>query len=513
MLSWDSALVVLCGLQVAIRATAQVNTTNIPTTTTTTGILTTVVPTTTLPCTENGCHDNTCDFWDTHPITNFDCLELEEDHGCDCSHCRCVNTEFPADSTTPLVVNTTTTIETTLPPIETTMPPIVENVCSDGTVAVVCLMDLEIDQLVALFALPAFWILVFVLAGSSKSMARCYQEAKQRQLRKKQRGNKKRKSRKRRILNYSFSKVAKLSFLTHSRSWEQFRERAYAEMEKIDFQGVPLAGFRSSMMYGMDLYSQWSGTALISAWKSAMQASCFAGIMLWVLYFLAQLQNWGLLDATNTTIVTESISTTTPSAAIVETTMAVLNNATSLFTEAVTLTNATAPPNVTTIHANTTTTTTTTTSTYWIEDDLETTTTNTTGYTTLEMVRANIAAVAEMNAAIEEYVSFMLIFYTILNVNNYLRCFKCAMQLQQAMENMALNFAAIYPSFHKTKRSKYQLYRYLNTLHFFAYAFLIPEYHKESKQFPLYLSNVGLLTKREVCTRRVCVPTVYDLND
>jgi hypothetical protein len=38
------------------------------------------------------------------------------------------------------------------------------------------------------------------------------------------------------VLNYTFSKVARLTFLTHSRSWDDFRRRRYAEMAKIDFQ-------------------------------------------------------------------------------------------------------------------------------------------------------------------------------------------------------------------------------------------------------------------------------------
>ena len=46
-------------------------------------------------------------------------------------------------------------------------------------------------------------------------------------------------------------------------------------------------------------------------------------------------------------------------------------------------------------------------------------------------------------------------------------------------------------------RCRYQLYRYLNVLHFFSYAYLIPDFVKEANQFPLYLANVGLLTKKE----------------
>ena len=52
----------------------------------------------------------------------------------------------------------------------------------------------------------------------------------------------------RKVLSYSFSKVARMTFLSRSRSWQDFRERTYAEMEKIDFQGVPLSGFRSPML-------------------------------------------------------------------------------------------------------------------------------------------------------------------------------------------------------------------------------------------------------------------------
>ena len=49
----------------------------------------------------------------------------------------------------------------------------------------------------------------------------------------------------------------------------------------------------------------------------------------------------------------------------------------------------------------------------------------------------------------------MLIFYTILNVDNYLRCFKYALKLQESLQNLALNFVAVYPAFQTTKRSKY----------------------------------------------------------
>jgi hypothetical protein len=32
---------------------------------------------------------------------------------------------------------------------------------------------------------------------------------------------------------------------------------------------------------------------------------------------------------------------------------------------------------------------------------------------------------------------------------------------------------------------RYMLYRYLNTLHFFAYAYLVPDFASEANQFPL----------------------------
>jgi len=479
---------------------------------TTTTTATTAFPTTTKLCHPSDCFGESCDFWDSSPTLSYDCIVLEDTYGCDCGGCECAFTDFPIETTMATVAETTVPpVESTLPPTTTTAEP--ENVCSDGTVAKVCFVDMRPDELVALFALPAFWLIVLILVSLSDHIMECVAEAKAKR-QKKANEVEMRRARaqggglppQRKILEYSFSKVAKMTFLTHSRSWEAFRDRSYAEMEKVDFQGVPLSGFRSAMAYGFDLYSKWSGTALISSWRSAVQASCLAGLMLWVLYFLKQLQDWDILDGNNGTdddaLVTSldnligstgggggedaglaglaAANATTTSAAL----SAALATVTSLLDSVTTPTSGASASNNTAAGAGAS-------AGAGAGDDAI-------RYTTLWNVRAHIAAVAEMNDVIEEYVSFMLIFYTVLNVNNYLRCFQCAMQLQQSMENMALNFVTVYPDFQRTRRSKYQLYRYLNALHFLAYAYLIPEFVKESKQFPLYLGNVGLLTKDEV---------------
>ena len=210
-----------------------------------------------------------------------------------------------------------------------------------------------------------------------------------------------------------------------------------------------VVGWVDATRYGFDLYRRWSGTALISAWRSAVQASCFVGLLLWVLYFLKQLQDWDILDGTNVTTSSTTLTTTTTTTTTAPTTTDVLNA--TLNASTVTL--------LFNMSGTTTATTTTATTTQSTSAGVSADGGGETVYTTLYNVRAHINAVAEMNSVIEEYVSFMLIFYTILNVNNYLRVFKCAMHLQQSIENLALNFVAVYPAFQKTKRSKYQLYR------------------------------------------------------
>eukprot|EP00750_Incisomonas_marina_P025190 INCI5344.2.p1 GENE.INCI5344.2~~INCI5344.2.p1 ORF type:complete len:759 (+),score=117.68 INCI5344.2:334-2277(+) len=482
--------VLCCSMQV--QQVLAMNTT--PNITTTTSTTTTTTSTTKL-CLPAGCFGESCDHWDSSPITPFDCLELEGTHGCDCSGCDCAFTVFPALDTTaaPIPITTLADVSTTQLP-NTTADPSVENVCSDGTVAKVCFGDMEADELVALFGLPAFWLTVMVLVGFSHHIAALARAVKD-SGGKKSAATKGKKgkprlgssssassrleagrlapalsSKSRKILNYSFSKVARMTFLTHSRSWNAFCEREYAEMEKIDFQGVPLNGFRSAMTYGFDLYTKWSGTALISVWRSAVQASCFAGLLLWVLYFLKQLQDWDILDGTNSTL-------SDAGAGVLD----------GLFSGSI----APAANNTASTFASTTPAASAGGAAVEQQDPVVDTS------TTLYAVRSHIAAVAEMNSVIEEYVSFMLIFYTILNVDNYLRCFKYALKLQESLQNLALNFVAVYPAFQTTKRSKYQLYRYLNVLHFFSYAYLIPDFVKEANQFPLYLANVGLLTKKE----------------
>ena len=56
-------------------------------------------------------------------------------------------------------------------PNTTAAPSEDENVCSDGTVAKVCLGDMAVDELVALFGLPAFWCIVFIIVGADGLVA------------------------------------------------------------------------------------------------------------------------------------------------------------------------------------------------------------------------------------------------------------------------------------------------------------------------------------------------------
>ena len=237
--------VLCCSMQV--QQVLAMNTT--PNITTTTSTTTTTTSTTKL-CLPAGCFGESCDHWDSSPITPFDCLELEGTHGCDCSGCDCAFTVFPALDTTaaPIPITTLADVSTTQLP-NTTADPSVENVCSDGTVAKVCFGDMEADELVALFGLPAFWLTVMVLVGFSHHIAALARAVKD-SGGKKSAATKGKKgkprlgssssassrleagrlapalsSKSRKILNYSFSKVARMTFLTHSRSWNAFCER------------------------------------------------------------------------------------------------------------------------------------------------------------------------------------------------------------------------------------------------------------------------------------------------
>jgi hypothetical protein len=163
----------VCGM--TTNPTLAAGTTTATTATTTTGRV----------CANSDCYGQECDYWDTSRILSlrYDCLQLEWTHGCDCTGCACPNTIFPTTVPTTLAANTTTVHATTSAPVANTgAPDPFEglNVCSDGTVSNVCLGDMEVDELVALFALPTLWTLTFVAAGSTKKIVECRAVAAQR---------------------------------------------------------------------------------------------------------------------------------------------------------------------------------------------------------------------------------------------------------------------------------------------------------------------------------------------
>lgn len=208
------------------------------------------------------------------------------------------------------------------------------------------------------------------------------------------------------------------------------------------------------------LYCTFKGTACERAMQPSIIIACFAGLWVWLFDVL----NEELQESLSLQLNRSSLDT---------------NSSFSNYSVFVNMTN------------NTNTTS--------LDSDLAST------ISLYRLAMAQLQAVSKLSAMIRPYVSYMVVFYAMQSLTLWRSVFVKVHEIQLSITDCGLQFAGFLNSLPSVTRGdkkamrklKFDVYRYLNVLHFFSYLFSLETLRDNARGLIPSLQHAGLITKEE----------------